>query len=197
MTHTLTLVDVNEVSRKLKNHPPKAYGLQTSSRWLNKELKFLFSNLHKNLWKIVLEKLQQTLQLSKKQSAWNTAFVALLLLAMMTESMQIQIRCKEETDKRDRMRAQDHDASSEIGLMDEKWEVLRDLFHKKYGTPSTVGWPNGTKAFDPIYQDRDRNMLDTPCQELAQQVKTLTEKHGEQLLVVVRRVLHAGALTQG
>lgn len=180
MTHTLTLVDENEVFRQLKNQPPKAYGILTSSRWLNKELKFLFSTLHRTLWKNVLEKLQLTLQSSNKLPAWTRAFVALLLLAMMIESMQVQVRCKEESDKRDGMTAQGNDdASSEIGHMDEKWQLLRDLYHKKY------------KTFNPIYQDNDRKMLDPPMQELAQGVKALTEKHGEHLLVV-----HAGALTK-
>lgn len=173
MTHTLTLVDENEVFRRLKNHPPKAYGIHTSSRWLNKELKFLFSTLHRTLWKNVLEKLQLTLQSSNKRPAWTRAFVALLLLAMVIESMQVQIRCKEESDKRDGMRAKGNDdASSEIGHTDEKWRLLRDLYHKKY------------KAFNPIYQDNDRQMLDPPMQELAQQVKALAEKHGEHLLVI-------------
>lgn len=182
MTHTLTLVDENKVFRELKNHPPKAYGIHTSSRWLNKELKFLFSTLHRTLWKNVLEKLQLTLQSSNKRPAWTRAFVALLLLAMVVESMQVQVRCKEESDKRDGiMGAQGNDdASSEIRHMDEKWQLLRDLYHKKY------------KTFNPIYQDNDRKMLDPPMQELAQRVKALTEKHGEHLLVV-----HAGALTKG
>ena len=72
------------------------------------------------------------------------------------------------------------DASSEIGHMDEKWKLLRDLYHKKY------------KGFNPIYHDNDRKMLDPPMQELAQRVKALIETHGEHFLV-----LHAGALTQG
>lgn len=187
MTHTLTLVDESEVFRNLKNQPPKAYGRQTSSRWLNKELKFLFSSLHRELWKFVLEKLQLTLQSSKAKPAWNVAFVALLLLAMMIESMQVQIRCKEESDKRDGMIAKGNDSASlEIGLMDEKWQKLRDLYHKKYRTQA-----NG-KAFNPIYQDSDRKMLDAPLQRLVQEVKALTEKHGE-LLLVVGCVL--GALT--
>lgn len=182
MTHTLTLVDESEVFRSLKNRPPNAYGRQTSSRWLNKELKFLFFSLHRDLWKRVLEKLQLTLQSSKAKPAWKVAFVTLLLLAMMIESMQVQIRCKEESDKRDGMIAKvNDDASLEIGLMDEKWQVLRDLFHKKYRTQA-----NG-KAFNPIYQDSDRKMLDVPLQRLVKQIEALTEKHGE-LLPVVRFV---------
>ncbi|MCJ1467668.1 hypothetical protein MMC07_006293 [Pseudocyphellaria aurata] len=175
MTHTLTLVDENEVFRKLKNTPPRAYGIHTSSRWLNKELKFLFSLLHQTQWKAVLDKLQLILQSSKKKSAWCPAFVALLLLAMMTESMQIQIRCKEETDKTDGTIARENNvASSDIGLMEEKWEVLRDLFHKKY------------KGFNPIYQDRDQKDLeDASMQRLAQQVKALTEKYGEQYSILL------------
>ncbi|MCJ1261157.1 hypothetical protein MMC22_001021 [Lobaria immixta] len=173
MTHTLTLVDEKEVYRQLKNQPTKAYGFQTSSRWLNKELKFLFSTLHQTLWKAVLETLQLTLQSSNKRPAWTKAFVALLLLAMMTESMQVQIRCKEETDKRDGMRTQESkSANVEIKTMDEKWNLLRDLFHKKFGTLS-----NG-RAFNPIHHDSDRKNVDEAFEKLAQEVKSITEKHG-------------------
>ena len=186
MTHTLTLVDESEVFHKLKNQPLKAYRSQTSSRWLNKELKFLFSELHQTLWKAVLDMLQLTLQASKKRLVWTKAFIALLLLAMMTESMQIQIRCKEETDARDQMRTPQKDgASSEIGQMDEKWHLLRDLFHKKYGTLSM------SKGFNPIYQNSDRKILDAPLQKLVQQIKALTEKHGEYLVVVAFVLPHS------
>ena len=176
MGHTLTLMEdtKEQVHKNLLKPPAEAFGTHTSSRWLNKELKYLFSELHQTLNKRVLEGIQKNLQASNKKQSWATAFMGLLILAMTTGSIQVLIRCKEATDKGDGTVTQENeDATSEIRLINERWNFLKDLFHKKYLT-SEIG---KAKGFNPVQQDGARRELDQPSQALAQKMKILIEKH--------------------
>lgn len=179
MSHTLTLAeDTKEhVYRNLRNRPAEAFGVHTSSRWLNKELKFLFCTLHQSLFQKVLEEIQKNLQASNKKQTWATAFTGLLSLGMTVGSIQVLIRCKEETDKRDQVISLENEkANSELKEINVKWNFLKDLFHKKYLTAEI----SKTKGFNPVHQDRARKVLDMPSQALAQQIKIFPDKHREQ-----------------
>ena len=180
MTHTLTLVEhtKDEVYGRLRNRPSERFGVHTSSRWLNKELKFLLSTLHQDLWKGVLQQIQKTLQASNKEQSWATTFMGLLVLAMMTESIQVNIRCKEETDKQDgTINWENKKANDEIGLIDKNWKILQDLFHKKYMTQKG----GKAKGFNPLQQDSALDKLDEPSKIFTRKVKVIIEHHRENL----------------
>ena len=179
----MTLVEETreEVSRSLRNRPVQEYGIQTSPRWLNRQLKFLLSSLHVTLVETILEKLTQMLRRSKKMSSWGFAFATILILAMASESIQITLRCKEATDKAEgTIDPNDNTAKQESIRIDEKFALLQDLFHQGYKTAGAKGKP----TFNPIRNATDRANLDAPASRLAQDVGEIVESHRESLLPI-------------
>ncbi|KAL8916881.1 MAG: hypothetical protein Q9208_008283 [Pyrenodesmia sp. 3 TL-2023] len=59
-------------------------------------------------------------------------------------------------------------ASDEVQLMDEKFELLCDLFHQAYRTPAPSG-------FDPVQRSQDRAFLDEESQTFAARTSMLIE----------------------
>ena len=170
MTHSLTLIEDtrSEIFSMLMNPPDTPYEPLTSPRWLNKELKFLMSRLHTDLLKNVLELIHKTLRDCRdKKSLWAVAFIGLLTLSMVTESMQHSIRCKEETDKEMHVIPRE-DTTAELYLsrMDEKLDLLVRIFQKKYGIRENKEGKQKTE-FNPVRDLSDRALLDQPARRLA------------------------------
>ena len=103
--------------------------------------------------------------------------MGLLTLSMVTESLQVAVRCKEETDKEMGLLPQgDARAETDISLMDERLDLLMRLFRQKYkSTGQRHG--KGKLEFNPIKDHEDRNSLDQPAQMLAQHVDRVTKCH--------------------
>lgn len=172
MTRTLTLVESTkqQVYNQLQRPPAAAFGVHTSSRMLNKELKYIIAPLYKDLWTKLLDQVHKTLLVGHKDKfpTWATILGCLLTLAMTMESVQVNVRCKEATDKCDQVIPEDsNDATLDIERMEEKWEILVLLFHKAY------------PRFKPFQKEGDRERLDIPSQELAQRIQNIIEKHRE------------------
>lgn len=168
MTHTLTLEESSKevVFSKLMRRPSEPFGPQTSARLLNKQMKFLFSALHKNLWSEALEGIHKIFDTSNKSRFWGLPFCGLIIFAMMAEAMQMTIRCKEATDKSEKLISEsDENATIEIEQMEEKWTTLQGLFHKAY------------IKCDPIHDDKIIRSLDAPSQQLAKSVRNIINKH--------------------
>ncbi|KAL8729488.1 MAG: hypothetical protein Q9166_004736 [cf. Caloplaca sp. 2 TL-2023] len=183
MTHSLTLVEStrDEVYRWLKNPPPKQFGHHTCARWLNKQIKFLLSTLHRRILKVVLNKIQDTLRVSNNKSLWAPLFVGMVILAMTTETLQVTVRCKEETDKQEEVIAQDDKTADEaIALMDERFDFLRRLFHQRYRTLLPRG-------LNPIRSPQARARLDDASQSLAAKASEIIEQY--HIFLVARQVL--------
>ena len=92
MTHSITLLEgtQTQVTTKLHSQPTKPYGVHTCPRWLNKQLKFLLSTLHRDLLEEILESIHKTLHdVSTKNSkkVWTRLFIGLLVLSMFSESI--------------------------------------------------------------------------------------------------------------
>lgn len=177
MTHSLTLTEDTrvEVSSKLMNPPQTPYEPLTCPRWLNKELKFLVARLHIDLMKEVLVLLHTTLRDGKKKkSLWAIAFIGLLSLSMVTESLQVSVRCKEETDKEMKMILKDDTrADSDVNLMDNRFDLLLWIFRKKYGiAENRVG-----KGFCPLRESDDRESLDQPARTFAVEVGHIIQSY--------------------
>lgn len=172
MTRTLTLVEStkNQVYSKLQRRPTEAFGVHTSSRILNKELKYIIAPLYRDLWTKFLDQVHNTLLVGHKDKfpSWATILGCLLTLAMTMESVQVNVRCKEATDKYDKVIPEDStDATLDLARMEEKWEILVSLFHKAF------------PRFKPVQKEEDRKKLDIPSQGLAQRIKNIIEFHRE------------------
>lgn len=169
MTRTLTLVESTkkQVYSQLQCPPAEAFGVHTSSRMLNKELKYVIAPLYQDVLTKFLEQVHNAL-LGDKYPSWATILGSLLTLAMTMESVQVSVRCKEATDKCDKAIPEDSNAATlALALMEEKWEFLVSLFHKAY------------PRLKPIQREEHRKRLDTPSQELAQRIKDIIEKNRE------------------
>ena len=172
MTRTLTLVEntKQQVYNQLQRPPVEAFGVHTSSRILNKELKYIIAPLYKDLWTKFLDQIHVSLLVGHKDKfpSWATILGCLLTLAMTMESVQVNIRCKEVTDKCDKVIPDNNnDASLDLARMEEKWEILVSLFHKAYS------------RFKPVQKEEDCEKLDIPSQELAQRIHSIIERHRE------------------
>lgn len=131
------------------------------------------ARLHANLMKEILELLHKTLRDSRdKKRLWAIAFISLLSLSMVTESLQVSARCKEETDKEMNAMAQ-YDTLAELDLMDEKLHLLTRFFRKKYGlAENKVG-----KGFNPLRDSENRKQLDRSAQTLAVEVGRIIQSY--------------------
>ncbi|KAL9026427.1 MAG: hypothetical protein Q9196_004907 [Gyalolechia fulgens] len=183
MTHSMTLVEStkDQVYDRLRNPPPERYGQQTSPRWLNKQIKFLLCALHQDILRDVLSQIQETLRLSGKKATWAALFASMTILAMTTESLQVAVRCKDETDKGEgTVRQNDTTADEAIKLMDERFELLKNLFHQGHRTLSS-------KGLNPIRKVQDRTFLDGASQSLASKASEIIDSYYE--FLVARHVL--------
>lgn len=170
MTRTLTLVESTkqQVYDKLLRPPIEAFGDHTASRVLNKELKCIIAPLYQKICKDFLDQVQNTLLVSAgdKLPSWATLVGSLLTMAVIMESVQVGIRCKEATDKSDNVIPENSNvATLHLELMEEKWNILVSLFHQAY------------RRFDPIQKEKDRGKLDTPSRELAKSIQIIVENH--------------------
>ena len=174
MTHSLTIVEDTKESvyKQLKNKPKNSFGNHTCARWLNKQIKYLLSTLHEDALRDVLNKVQETLRHSKRKDLWAPLFSSIVILAMTTESLEVTVRCKEETDKQEGTIEQDNRAADEeIARMDEKFDILRRLFHQAYRTLLPRG-------FNPLRDLTDRSQLaDNASQTLAAKASDITNEY--------------------
>lgn len=173
MNHSLTLVEdtKDSVYLKLKNKPKNPYGHHTCARLLNKQIKFLLSDLHRQVMKEVLNRLQDTLRVSKRKDLWAPLFSAIVILAMTTGALQVTVRCKEETDKQEgTIEQDDRKANKEIAEMDERFDLLKNLFHQAFRTLLPGG-------LNPLRDLPDRDNLDPASQTLATKASEIVEHY--------------------
>ncbi|KAI4098724.1 MAG: hypothetical protein LQ339_006329 [Xanthoria mediterranea] len=190
MNHSLTLVEdtKDSVYLKLKNKPKNPYGHHTCARLLNKQIKFLLSDLHRQVMKEVLNRLQDTLRVSKRKDLWAPLFSAIVILAMTTGALQVTVRCKEETDKQEgTIEQDDRKANKEIAEMDERFDLLKNLFHQAFRTLLPGG-------LNPLRDLPDRDNLDPASQTLATKASEIVEHY--HTFLVARQVLQAPTTTR-
>ena len=123
--------------------------------------------------KKVLAGIQDKLHSSKKKVTWATVFVALLMLSMTTESLQVAVRGKEATDKREGILMQgDGTATTTIEKMEERLNFLIRLYRKKYGATE-----EREMTFNPLKNHDAYNSLGPPDQDLAHKIRTVTDTY--------------------
>ena len=177
MTHSLTLLENTReiVATQLLNAPAEPYWVHTCPRWLNKELKFVLACRHQRLMHDVLASMHRTLHDMSTNSSyrfWASLFIGLLVLSMVTESLQVAIRCKEETDKSEGIvyPSRNH-ATSAIEKSDETLDHVTSLFRSRYHMDK-----RGKNEINPIRNlDNRRDLKDSPSEALASEVKSLID----------------------
>lgn len=170
MTRNLTLVESTrqQVHDQLQCRPIETFGVHTASRVLNKELKYIIAPLHQKMFKDLLDQVQNTLLVSSgdKLPSWATLLGSLLTMAVNMESVQVNLRCKEATDKCHKIIPEDSDAATmDLERMEEKWNILVSLFCQAYS------------RLDPIQKEDNRARLDPPSRELARRFQIIIENH--------------------
>ncbi|KAI4133430.1 MAG: hypothetical protein LQ338_000166 [Usnochroma carphineum] len=119
----------------------------------------------------VLNLIQDTLRRADRNSLWAALFASMVVLAMITEAQEQTVRCKEKTDKGEGSIAQDDKTADDaINLMDERFELLKILFHQGYRTLLP-------KGFNPLQKPQDRACLDEASQSLAAKGSAIVENH--------------------
>lgn len=183
MTHSMTLVESTKdaVYDQLRNPPRDRYPTQTSPRWLNKQFKFLLCALHQAILREFLGQIQELLRRANKKDAWAALFASMTVLAMTTESLQVSVRGKDETDKGEGIvRKDDNTANEAIEVMEERFEFLKNLFHQAHRTLSP-------KGLNPIQNIQDRACLDPASQSLAAAASEIIERYHD--FLIARQVL--------
>ncbi|KAL9633462.1 MAG: hypothetical protein Q9204_003383 [Flavoplaca sp. TL-2023a] len=184
MTHSLTIVeDTKEfVYKQLRNKPKNPFGNHTCARLLNKQIKYLLSTLHEDVLRDVLNRVQDTLRHSKRKDLWAPLFASIVILAMTIESLEVTVRCKAETDKQEGTIDQDdRKADEEIARMDDRFDLLRRLFHQGYRTLLP-------KGFNPLRDLTDRSQLvDNASRTLAAKAGNIVMQYYD--FLVARQVL--------
>lgn len=104
MSHTLTIAEETKHAslQKLRSYPgPTSYVRKfTSPRMANRQLKYFFAKLQRNIFSTVLNRLQQIFKSSKGCDKWLAAFVAVLGLCMVAEEQQKTVHQVMETRSR-------------------------------------------------------------------------------------------------
>ena len=139
MGHTLTFASDTQESffnwLAHRQNFPLPHDPYTSPRMANRQLKYLFSILHRELLTNLLNKLQQILHSSNVRGNWIPAFLCLLGLAVAQEDMQrtIYIIMDDRWRRGEVVGAQAaNEADGAAGAIDEKFHFLCSLFFSKF-----------------------------------------------------------------
>ncbi|KAK3677713.1 hypothetical protein LTR78_002563 [Recurvomyces mirabilis] len=143
MGHTLTLLEtttfgVLRAMKYAKMPSPSAVPTQhVSPRLANRQLKLFFSLHREKVYKELLNWQQQTLHASKsKEECWLPAFCVTLGLALVLEEVQrtiwVQADAKVKKDETVTQHAAETEAYNACSRIDERFELLGNLFRAKY-----------------------------------------------------------------
>ncbi|KAL9587896.1 MAG: hypothetical protein Q9203_003292 [Teloschistes exilis] len=164
ITHPLTLAGDTtvDIHQQLRVPLPSAANHEThSSQLLNKQIQFLLSGLHYDPMKMVLFRIQRELRHSNGKQYWGGLFSSILVLAIVIERLEFEVRCQEATDKEEGViRQDDRTADDAIVSMDEQLIFLQNLFTQKYRIFSP-------KGLNPLLNSQIRASLDHETQAFA------------------------------
>lgn len=208
MTRTLTLIEgkKEEVFKKLVIRPePNALGIHTAMKLLNKQIKYVIREVHKFLLKKLLENIQKVLQASNKQRSWGPAFVTQLTLAMVFETLQHQIRCRESSEKGDAERAFSLQEKEIYCRIQEKERAELEVMTAREITASTIQniekraqaeiaemeekikFVQGLFHFKYSMQDSNKAKVFNPVQN--ERVRTLLNRHSQTLAQEMQTII--------
>ncbi|KAF2108946.1 hypothetical protein BDV96DRAFT_503498 [Lophiotrema nucula] len=139
MSHTLSMAEETKhasLSRMRSYKDPSKYVPKfTSPRLTNRQLKYFFARLQKNILQAVLNKVQQIFKSSKGCDKWLAAFIAAIGMAMAHEDQQktlhLVMETKAHTEGWDMHHAEDS-AKRACKEIDERMSFIFQIFRWKY-----------------------------------------------------------------
>lgn len=126
------------------------YQKSTTIRLANRQLKYLYTSLWKQIMENVLKRLQQVLRSSSGGTKWSSGFVAVLGLGMAFEAIQLMAHAHQEADLmmgNGTEWSNTERAERACRVIDEKFFFLTTLFRWKYH-----------RGFNPFKNIHDRDM---------------------------------------
>ncbi|KAL9096223.1 MAG: hypothetical protein Q9165_001746 [Trypethelium subeluteriae] len=145
-----------------RHHFPLPHDPYTSPRMANRQLKYLFSLLHRELLTNLLNKLQQILHSSNVRGNWVPAFLCLMGLAMAQEDMQrtVYIIMDDRWQRREIVGAHAaNEADGAAGAIDEKFHFLCSLFYSKFNKSLNPLKDNGYEHMTKWIGDREMRFV--------------------------------------
>lgn len=136
-------------------------------------MEFLLSILHYDLMRKVLWRIQEALRLSNGRQCWGGLFSSILVLSIVMETLEFEVRCQEAADKEEGViRQDDRTADHAILSMDEQFKFLQNLFNQKYRIFSP-------KGLNPLLNSQVRASLDHESQALAVSAEEIVSDHSK------------------
>jgi hypothetical protein len=117
------------------SNPHITYGKATSSRMVNRQLKFLFCAIFNQIMEDILDHLQRILRSSRGGSKWTSAFCTILGLAMCFEEVQRMVHGNQDIEAMKGLMTEweaAQRAEESCRLIDEKFKFIANLFRWKY-----------------------------------------------------------------
>ncbi len=160
---------------------------QTSSRLLNRQVKYIMHKLHRELTETVLRDLEKSLR-SRTKDSWAPSFCAILLLCLCIESLQTAVHtmvvCELQRPDPDPQcsGAQSRDAC--LALDEYPFQKCKKLFHEIYRTHKEGGSGVRDGGFNPliaVHKGSDTH-LDPAADEMVRSVYRMISSNGEYLL---------------
>lgn len=178
MTRALTLVETTrDLTYGLLKHPPRRrFGHHSCPQFLDKQMKFVISSIHKDVLEAILSKFQEVMRTLKRKAFWAPWFISMAVLAAAVETLEASVRLQEQVDRNEGLMFGDNNTAGEtIAAMDDRFNTLSALFHQTYRTLLPGG-------LNPICDLRDD--LDDASQSLALQASEIIRQHRKAFLTV-------------
>ncbi|KAF2842791.1 hypothetical protein M501DRAFT_993562 [Patellaria atrata CBS 101060] len=150
MGHTLTIPEdqKEDVLSSLDTYQRGSYAKFCSPRMANRQLKYLFSHLHKRMMNDLLKQLQQVLKNSSTRR-WTSAFCAILGLGMALEDSQKTIHIiMDSKAAQGELQQREADYLAEVAnvSIDGQFHFITELFRLKY------------KGINPFHTDETKKL---------------------------------------
>ena len=170
MSHAITIVQEEKYSIwKQLTYRSDMSDNHTCPRLLNKQMKFLLSTLYKDLFSRILQRVQNMLLASRKDT-WTQSFAVLLILAIVSGSLQTMIRCKEHSNMSAGLTFDGIDATNAIQDIEDRFKFLTQLLHIKYNK-------RGMQYGNPLFNKCVRDDLGNSDRHFMESVSGLVTEH--------------------
>lgn len=180
MTRALTLVEnTRDLTYGLLKHPPRRrFGHHSCPQFLDKQMKFVISSLHKDVLEAILSKFQDVLRISRRKDFWAPWFISMAVLATAVETLEASVRLQEQVDRNEGLMFGDNNTAEEtIAAIDDRFKTLSAIFHQTYRTLLPGG-------LNPICNLTTHAILDDASQSLAVQASEIIRQHRKAFLSV-------------
>lgn len=156
--------------RELPDYQLGVYGRYCSPRMANRQLKFLFCALHRDVMHEVLKRLQQILRSSRGCGRWLSAFVAMIGLAMVHEDTQKTVHVTADSNYAQGLcteREAEREAERACQIIDDRFMFITNLFRWKYN--------RGFNPFQNANQEKSMKVLGEKTMSFLRGMRSLVD----------------------